>query len=60
MKDLTTMKQGKATTVQNHSGKCLTDTTEYEEQKNKMQPLWAQFLQCHTVAFSEMLQSNRG
>ena len=25
MKDLTTVKQGKATTVQDHSGKCLTD-----------------------------------
>ena len=28
MKDLTTMKQGKATTVQNHSGKCLTEEQE--------------------------------
>ena len=26
VKDLTTVKQGKATTVQDHSGKCLTDT----------------------------------
>ena len=25
MKDLTTVKQGKATTVQDHSGKCLTE-----------------------------------
>ena len=28
MKDLTTVKQGKATAVQDHSGKCLTDERE--------------------------------
>ena len=28
MKDLTTMKQGKATTVQDRSGKCLTEEQE--------------------------------
>ena len=28
MKDLTTVKQGKATTVQNHSGKCLNEERE--------------------------------
>ena len=28
MKDLTTVKQGKATTVQNRSGKCLTEERE--------------------------------
>ena len=41
--------------------------TEYEELKNKMKPLWSQFSQWqkstmnligHTVAFSEVLQSN--
>ena len=28
MKDLTTVKQGKATTIQDHSGKCLTEEQE--------------------------------
>ena len=28
VKDLTTVKQGKATTVQDHSGKCLTEEQE--------------------------------
>ena len=35
MKDLTTVKQGKATTVQNHSGKCLNEEREILNQWTK-------------------------
>ena len=36
MKDLTTLKQGKATTVQGRSGKCLTE-------KREMLNLWTEY-----------------